>query len=30
MTTKKLGFGFMRLPVLGEGDITNVDYEQIN
>lgn len=30
MTTKKLGLGFMRLPILGEGNITNVDYDQIN
>ncbi|MBO5130645.1 MAG: aldo/keto reductase [Romboutsia sp.] len=27
---KKLGFGFMRLPVLNEEDSTTIDYEQVN
>ncbi len=30
MTQKKLGFGFMRLPVLDKDDPTRVDYEQLN
>ncbi|MBF4692606.1 aldo/keto reductase [Fusibacter ferrireducens] len=30
MTQKKLGFGFMRLPVLDKDDPTLIDYEQLN
>lgn len=28
--SKKLGFGFMRLPVLDKEDPTNIDFEQLN
>jgi len=27
---KKLGFGFMRLPVADKNDVTTIDYEQLN
>jgi len=30
MEAKKLGFGFMRLPVLDENDPTSIDFEQLN
>jgi hypothetical protein len=30
MTQKKLGFGFMRLPVLDREDNSSIDYEQLN
>ena len=26
----KLGMGMMRLPLLDENDVTNIDYEQVN
>ena len=30
MQPKKLGFGFMRLPLLDKNDQTSVDYELVN
>lgn len=30
MKQKKLGFGFMRLPVLNKEDATSIDFEQLN
>ena len=27
---KKLGFGFMRLPILDNEDPTSIDFEQVN
>ncbi len=27
---KKLGFGFMRLPIMNKGDQTSIDFEQLN
>ena len=28
--TKKLGFGFMRLPIINKEDQSSIDYEQVN
>ena len=30
MIMKKLGFGFMRLPVLDDHDRSRIDFEQVN